>query len=320
MIQNDIHPEIKSAIRNDSLVLFIGSGFSKNIQLPEWKELTLNFLETLSLKDESLMQLKKAETLDKLKPQDILNILYKKGYKAACQDMLKPLIDIDLSSRDLNNQKELWKISKKIVTTNFDKALESAIEGPLMDEVFIITYQEKPLMIPDMRDSQYLFKIHGSITNPGSCVMFKDDYDNLYKYDHQFLKQLKKLCANATLVFLGYSISDIDIRHILKNINQIFHTSTRHFIISPSKNSFRKYGIETILIDGWLSLPRYLESLRNYRSELDKNLESIQIEVNQQFQDDKSLSAAFDRENQIFLKQDQFLVDEDKKDILVRDR
>jgi hypothetical protein len=153
--------------------------------------------------------------------------------------MLREVIDVDLSRLDIRNQQKIWKLSSKVITTNYDRALESAISDELMDDVDIFTAARNSVRLDRLVDISYLFKIYGDITQPEGCVLFPEDYDRLYKYNHNYLAQLKGICANSTLLFIGYSINDIEIERILKNINTIFHDGTRHFFLSPSDPSPR---------------------------------------------------------------------------------
>ena len=157
-------------------------------------------------------------------PLEILDVLYEKGYAADCKQMLQELIDVNLEEKDLSNQSKILQITHKVVTTNYDKALEAAFTEEQAENVEIMLPGERTIEISSHPDEAYLFKIHGTIDHPESCILFRADYDQLYKYDHVFLSDLKKLSANSVLFFIGYSINDIEIRQILINTKELFHT------------------------------------------------------------------------------------------------
>lgn len=46
--------ELKSALSNDSLIVFAGSGLSKSIGYPNWNELVIKIIEDLSKENEKL--------------------------------------------------------------------------------------------------------------------------------------------------------------------------------------------------------------------------------------------------------------------------
>src|SRR5262252_8817221 len=249
MSELEIPARIKEAIRHDSLIPFIGSGYSRNLALPTWVELARKFVDALVEKDASLRSLQAEAHQPTASAKDILNALIKSGYQDDCKSMLRDTIDIDVSNYDVQNQAKIWRLSRKVITTNYDRALEGALTDDLKEEIDIYTPAENMFGLSSLKDLSYLFKIHGTITRPEGCVLFPEDYDRLYKYNHRFLEQLKGMCANATVLFIGYSIADIEIQQILKHIHTLFHADTRHFILSPEQNTFDAFGIQTIALE-----------------------------------------------------------------------
>src|SRR5215467_3103104 len=122
MSELEIPARIKEAIRHDSLIPFIGSGYSRNLSLPTWVELARNFVDALVKKDASLRSLQIEAHQPPASAKDILNVLLKTGYKDACKTMLADTIDIDVSKYDLQNQAKIWRLSRKVITTNYDQA------------------------------------------------------------------------------------------------------------------------------------------------------------------------------------------------------
>src|SRR5262245_1675195 len=100
MNEHHIPEEIKEAIRHNSLILFIGSGYSRNLLLPNWIELARKFVDELVEKDPSLVSLQIEASKPTANALEILSVLSKKGYKDRCKLMLRDVIDIDLSRLD----------------------------------------------------------------------------------------------------------------------------------------------------------------------------------------------------------------------------
>jgi tetratricopeptide (TPR) repeat protein len=316
MNKQQIPAEIREAIRHNALIPFIGSGYSKNIALPTWLELARKFVDALLEKDPSLAALQAEARETNANPLKILNALSRQGHKDACKSMLKGAIDIDLSKHNLQNQEKIWRLSQKVITTNYDQALEGALTDDLKEEVDTITPADNLFGLSSLKDLPYLFKIHGTITRPEGCVLFQEDYDNLYKYNHRFLGELKGMCANATILFIGYSIADIEIQQILRNIHGIFHTGTRHFILSPGKTKFEKLGIKTISLESYDHLVPYLDDLVAYREKINKAFRDIVERVNLKYAGKKNLLDQFGKESDIREEKEKYLDTEDKKDIL----
>src|SRR4051794_15729531 len=114
----EIPPRIKEAIRHDTLILFIGSGYSKNLLLPDWLGLARQFVDVLAKRDDSLQSLRVEARQPKADALNILNALFKSGYQVDCKRMLQESIDIDVSKCDLQNQHKIWQLSRKVITTN----------------------------------------------------------------------------------------------------------------------------------------------------------------------------------------------------------
>jgi hypothetical protein len=263
-----IPPLIKEAIRYNSLILFIGSGYSRNINLPTWDELVKHMVHEHSENDKSFEGLQTEASKKTVTSLKILDTLFDKGLENDCRKLLQDIINIDLSKYDLSNQKKIWRITRKVITTNYDKALESALGGDRSELVDVLLPQEGRRTRKFSRaDAEYLYKIHGTIDRPETCVLFSADYERLYKYNHSFLTDLKRLAANSVLLFVGYSIRDIEIQQILRNITTLFHIGTKHFIVTPDANDFKDMGIDTIQIKDYTELIPYLDELVSHCEE-----------------------------------------------------
>ena len=316
MLKFELPPSIKEAIRHNSLILFIGSGYSRNINLPTWNDLAKRLVDELSQKDSSLEALKTEASKYGMEPNKILNSLFERGHDTDSKKILQDIIDIDLSNQDLDNQKNIWKISEKIITTNYDKALESALDEDLREKVEVLVPEDGHAHISFLRNVSYLYKIHGSIDRPETCVLFSADYDQLYKYNHVFLTELKRLTANSVILFIGYSISDIEIKQILGNINLLFHIGTKHFVVTPDEKGFKNIGVDTIKIKNYSELLPYLDELVSYRQEIVRNFSAIEERVNEKYKGTKDLLSSFEKKNQLYAEKEAFKRQEDRKDIL----
>jgi hypothetical protein len=84
MNEQEIPAAIKEAIRHDALILFIGSGYSRNIALPNWIELVQKFADQLCERDPSLLALQSEAHQAGANPLNILTALFQKGYKDDC--------------------------------------------------------------------------------------------------------------------------------------------------------------------------------------------------------------------------------------------
>lgn len=108
---------------------------------------------------------------------------------------------------------ELKKLKDKmvtVITTNYDTFLE--------DHIFV---NHKRLIKQKMFvDSELgtLFKIHGCVSEPSSIVLTHKDYENFNKKSKVLSAKVISLFAENPVIFMGYSITDENIRNFLKDI------------------------------------------------------------------------------------------------------
>ncbi|KYD27544.1 hypothetical protein B4113_0090 [Geobacillus sp. B4113_201601] len=108
---------------------------------------------------------------------------------------------------------ELKKLKDKmitVITTNYDTFLEDHIftnhERLIKQKMFV--YSELGT----------LFKIHGCISEPSSIVLTYQDYENFNKKSKVLSAKVISLFAENPVIFMGYSITDENIRNFLKDI------------------------------------------------------------------------------------------------------
>ena len=95
-----------------------------------------------------------------------------------------------------------------VITTNYDHF----IEGTLGFRTVI----GNELLLSNPYGSVY--KIHGCISKPSSIIITKSDYDNFNTKNELIRAQLLSLFIHNPIIFVGYSISDLNIKNVLKTI------------------------------------------------------------------------------------------------------
>ncbi|GGE00257.1 SIR2 family protein [Paenibacillus nasutitermitis] len=256
----EIKTKIVEAIQNDKLVFFIGSGFSRPLGFPNWTELVREILMELSKEEPSYANM--IEILD-MRFFSEIEILEKiKHKKADVYRVLDRVIDVQLNdSEKLLLHKKLGKVSSKIITTNYDKALETAtgFKKIQFDNTFHIAN------LPS--HNNYILKLHGCIEDPRKCVLFAEDYHNLYKNDSAAIERLKSIIADQTIVFIGFSFTDPYVRREFEYINNVYKgLSEKHYIVTTDKTMSQEYDLEPIIITDWdEGLSGFLDSLYEHK-------------------------------------------------------
>jgi hypothetical protein len=120
-----------------------------------------------------------------------------------------------------------------IVTTNWDDLFERECDAtPIVSPEDFAAFSD----VSDRR----VFKIHGSITNIGSIVATKEDYDRSY----QSLRTgtigdaLKVLLASKVVVFVGYSLQDKDFNRLYQTLNEEMQgLLPKSFLVTLNENA-----------------------------------------------------------------------------------
>lgn len=212
---------IRNAIENDTLTVFVGAGFSKfaetdTIKFPSWEELMLPFKKDLQ-----------TEETDYLKVAQLYAIEFGE-YRL--YEKLKDVIPLHASPSDLHIQ--LFRLNPKyVITTNFDNLLEKTIneQGLIYDIIKSDDDFVKSTLPPK------LIKIHGDLDSH-NIVFKEDDYLN-YANNRPLLDNfLRHILSSTTVLFLGYSYSDNNVKQIAKWIEKQSKVSPPRFLVAKDEN------------------------------------------------------------------------------------
>nr|WP_054549552.1 SIR2 family protein [Lysinibacillus sphaericus] len=146
-------------------------------------------------------------------------------YKIA--SILKKLLEeFDAETHELHEEIELIKKlnPQAIITTNYDNLLETLF--PKYETIVgqQVIQQKKSTGIG------HILKIHGSVEDCNSIVIEQQDYDNFFKNQIYLIAKLFTYFMEHPIIFLGYSLSDENIKSILYNVKQIIDANTEPLI------------------------------------------------------------------------------------------
>ncbi|GAB1666854.1 hypothetical protein Mh1961_00720 [Mannheimia haemolytica] len=236
-LQADID-SIVEAQENGSLTIFIGAGFSKfseteNIKFPTWGELIQELKEELHTKENDYPKIAQ------------LYFLEFGEYKLYAK--LKKFIPLHASPSKFH--KKLFELleSKYVITTNWDNLLEKTISSNGL--IYDVIKSEVDLVKSNIPSK--LIKIHGDFDSHN--VVFKeDDYLN-YSIQNPLFDNFMKHMLSTTVLFLGYSYSDNDLKQMIKWIEKNSKTSPPRFILSKGlsdgeKKYLENHGIKALQI------------------------------------------------------------------------
>ncbi len=243
---------------NDQVSLFVGSGVSTEIGLPNWKALFSDIAKLLSL------------NIDDIEDYYQLSQYYCNKYSVSDlrRTISSKLQTIEISSPTLSKLVDLG--FKSIWTTNFDTAIENCLLSKRVK--YYKVYNDKGLSCLNTNDLPVLYKINGDISDIDNIVLTQNDWEN-FEYTHPtMLTFLKKELVSNTFLFIGYSFKDHLIKSALSQIRQFVGKSGIHHyaIFKKSKSTdFNyfisdleiNYNVKPILIDDFSEIPCVLSAI-----------------------------------------------------------
>ena len=268
---------LKEAIENDELVLFIGAGLSWNLKntagntLGGWEDMVSSILSFLNKED--YITDEEQKSYEKLDPIDALKKLKKKGIdKNIVGDSIKRYFTLG-EENNLSLQKDLFKLSTKIITTNYDRAFEIAADELNNNKA----YKTRNYEISRLKKAPvFLLKLHGCIEHIDSMVLFPSDYEDLYKSKSQdakhVLQALRNLIFNKTFLFIGTGLGDHQINSIFKEIKRTQGNYDQgHFIITPNPLNKSLNFLTRIEINDYAEIPSVIKQLLYIKEEAEKH-------------------------------------------------
>ena len=293
---------LKEAIENDELVLFIGAGLSWDLKNTEgktlggWKEMVSSILSFL--KDKEYITAEEQHSYDKLEPIGALKKLEDKGIsRREIGDFLKHYFTLE-KSKKFPIHKKAFRLSTKIITTNYDRAFEIAF--PELQE--IKAYKTKDYELNKLKkDPIFLFKLHGCIEHIDSMVLFPSDYDKLYKSTgreaEHALYALRNLIFNKTFLFIGTGMGDPQITSFFEEIKRTQGIyNQEHFIITfePLKESLN--FLTPIKINDKKEIPGVIDQLLDIKKDADAKKSSEKKLLLEQLKASKKEKEALEKE------------------------
>lgn len=99
-----------------------------------------------------------------------------------------------------------------VITTNYDSFLEDHFQG------FTRYVGQNQLIFSAIQGIAEIYKIHGSIEVPDSIVINEKDYIKFNDNSAYLAAKLMTIFMEYPIIFMGYSISDVNIQKIIKSI------------------------------------------------------------------------------------------------------
>ena len=147
-----------------------------------------------------------------------------------------------------------------LATTNYDLLVEKAyheVSGALQNPVPFIENGDQ--VIESLRNpkSVMFLKLHGCITRITNedcpLILTKDQYITYRKGRDRIFQHLHEWAYEHTIVFIGHSMQDTDLREVIFELDQKLPSRPRYFLVGPNRSEIEKRFWETkkvTVIDG----------------------------------------------------------------------
>lgn len=236
-LNNKHFHNIVKANNDNRLAIFIGAGISKSstLSLPTWTQLIDELKKDLGIQYEN----------DFLKIAQLYFLqfgeyVYYEKLRSYFPDNIEPSI-IHKLLFELNPQ--------YIVTTNWDTILEKTIEDNAY--IYDIISSDKDLVKSTLQKK--LIKMHGDFKQH-NIVFKEDDYLN-YQYNFPLIENyIKSILSTHTVLFLGYSYNDINLKQIITWIQNNSKVNPPRYLILLKPNLIQEkylenHSIKTLVMD-----------------------------------------------------------------------
>jgi len=198
---------LSKLIREEKVIFWVGSGFSSYAGYPTGTQLPSIMLSSLGELPEG------APNPDSASLQEAADYYVEQKERSGLNSFLIEQFGREPSRCDAHESLALINRVKYIVTTNYDPLFERAYK----DKIIVVSRDEHLPESTEHPDKTILHKIHGDVSQPDSIVITSEDYDN-FKSDAIVWSEIRSLLAKYSVLFIGYSLHDRDVKKMLDDI------------------------------------------------------------------------------------------------------
>lgn len=238
--------EIAYAAATNRLCFFTGTGFSKAVtknSAPSWQGLLEELCDLLPEADklkESLFPDDKPSPLSLEEIAQVISIKLTAANKSIHEETAKLIENIELVGKNTHVAEFFSNRQFRVVTTNYDKLAEELTGESECQSL------APGLPIPRSPANVKVYHVHGSIDSPDNMVITSEDYFRFINGDSYFSKKLSTVLHENTVVILGYSLGDTNLKAIIsdyKGFSKTHVIGSNIFLVSrsPVDQHFKDY-------------------------------------------------------------------------------
>lgn len=230
--------QLLQAYRSKRLILFVGAGISMGLGLPSWRQLIDHMAKELGFDPDIYRTFGSELTL-----AEFYRIT--KGQIGPLRSWMdrewhSPSIDIAKSRVHELIAKSNFDL---IYTTNYDRWIERAFDHYKKPYAKISSAGDLSLAAPGKTQ---IVKFHGDFDDDTSIVLDETSYFERLEFESPLDIKLRSDVLGRSVLFIGYSLTDINIRYMFFRLANLWKKSSRgapqptSFIFSPRPNPIQE--------------------------------------------------------------------------------
>jgi hypothetical protein len=260
--------ELKGAIKKKQAILFAGAGVSAVLGAPTWGELINHIGEELGFESDVFRSLS-------------TNYLTLAEFYKIKRGSIGPLRSwMDKSWNFSEEQIKSSRVHELIVelgfqtiyTTNYDSNIERAFHVHGEKARKIVNVKD---FLSAEQDERQVIKLHGDFEDDDSIVLTETDYFDRLSFESPLDIRLRSDVLARPILFIGYSLSDINVRMLLHKLWETWNSSPHRihkpdsYVFLPTPNEIEEkvlaqWGVKTLVGED----PDPAKSLENFLAEL----------------------------------------------------
>jgi hypothetical protein len=268
---NRLFKEYPDALNNGAGAIFVGAGVSMAAGYPSWSTLLREIGDELGVGSKDVHDLAALAQWS----------IQESGGATRVRNVIKEHIGVDHpipASLEVIARLPV----RHIWTTNYDRLIERAFKA--IDRPIDSVSGAKDLALKATPGATRLYKMHGSVDRLDDVVISTDDYELFRSRRGAYLPLLQAHLTSMSMLFIGLSFTDPNIRHVLSLIRESFTDAPpEHFAIvrPPKRGDFdtdeefavrttqhrlwakdlKRYGLVAVEIDDYDEVPDLLRQI-----------------------------------------------------------
>jgi SIR2-like domain len=205
------------AVRNRKVILFVGAGLSLNLDCPSWKQLVDQMAAELDYDPGvfhqlgDLLQLAEFFKIQKTALGSLRSWMDRSWHK-----------DESRVDKSRTHQAIVNLSFPTIYTTNYDRWLEIAFQRRGVTYTKIANVGDFTEIKPGHVE---IVKFHGDLDDDSSLVLTEASYFDRLSFESPLDLKLRADIIGKSVLFIGYSLSDINMRYLLYKVHLLWTES-----------------------------------------------------------------------------------------------